>query len=260
MGWAFGASVHVQVSAVVFAGLLGLLYTPLARFQYSVGGVAGFVIALSVPAVLGASVLGHELGHLLAGRLVGISATSISLGILGGETQFNREAPTPGREALIAAGGPAVTFLLATAGYALDAVWDPHGFAGLLTFLLTSVNVLLGFFNLLPGLPLDGGWILRAAVWKATGRSALSVRVAAWVGRLLALAVAAYLTVRLVQGSMYGLLMPAVYAAVAYQIWVGASAALRDVTHGEHGAAEGRAAGQSELDLSSATTSHARAD
>lgn len=229
VGRAFGVPLHVQPSALAFAGVLALLYTPVVRAEFQVTGGVGFILALAVPSLLGFSVLAHELGHLLAGRLVGIRATTISLGILGGETRFDRDAPTPGREALIAAGGPIATVVMAVIGYTVQAWWAPYGFVGLLTYLLTTVNVLLAIFNLLPGLPLDGGWILRAAVWKATGRTVLSVRVAAWGGRLLAVAVAADLAVRVAQGSMYGLLLPAVYVMVAYQIWSGASAALREI-------------------------------
>lgn len=233
MGRAFGVPLHVQPSALAFAGVLALLYTPLVRAEFQVTGAAGFIIALAVPSLLGFSVLAHELGHLLAGRLVGIPATTISLGILGGETRFDRDAPTPGREALIAAGGPIATVVMAVIGYTVQAWWAPYGFVGLLTYLLTTVNVLLAIFNLLPGLPLDGGWILRAAVWRATGRTALSVRVAAWGGRLLAVAVAVDLGVRLAQGTMHGVLLPAVYVMVAYQIWSGASAALREIARAD---------------------------
>jgi len=76
--------------------------------------------------------------------------------------------------------------------------------------------------------PLDGGWILRAGLWKATGRPALALRTAAWTGRLLAAALVADLAVRVGTGSTVGLLTLIVFAMVAFQIWSGASAALRE--------------------------------
>jgi Zn-dependent protease len=149
--------------------------------------------------------------------------------LLGGETQFDRDAPTAGREAVIAASGPAASVLMAVIGYATLTWYAPVGFTGLLIAQFTLVNLLLAAFNLLPGLPLDGGWILRAGLWKATGRPALSVRVAAWIGRLIAAALTVDLVIRVSTGTPVGLLTLAVTAVVAFQIWSGASAVLREI-------------------------------
>ncbi|ALV33129.1 hypothetical protein AS200_14555 [Streptomyces sp. CdTB01] len=229
MGRAFGVPLYVQPSALAFSAVLALLYTPVMRAWFPDIGALGLIAALVLPALFGVCVLGHELGHLLAGRLVGIPATRITLDILGGETEFDRDAPTAGREALIAASGPAASILMAAIGYAAQ-IWPaPDGFTGLLVAQFTLVNLLLAAFNLLPGLPLDGGWILQAALWKATGRRVLSVRAAAWAGRLLAAALVAYLAAGIAMGSVFGLLTLVTFAVVAWQIWSGASAALREI-------------------------------
>lgn len=228
VGRVFGVPLYAQPSGLAFFALLALLYTPVVSARFPGIGALGFVVALTVPALIGVSVLGHELGHLLAGRLTGIPATRITMDLLGGETQFDRDAPTAGREAAIAASGPAASVLMAAIGYAVLTWSAPVGFTGLLVAQFTLVNLLLAAFNLLPGLPLDGGWILRAGLWKATGRPTLSVRAAAWIGRLLAAALAADLAVRIGTGSPVGVLTLAVTGMVAFQIWSGASAVLRE--------------------------------
>ncbi|HEY1157377.1 MAG TPA: site-2 protease family protein, partial [Arthrobacter sp.] len=128
----------------------------------------------------------------------------------------------------IAASGPAASVLMAAIGYAALAWTAPVGFTGLLVAQFTLVNLLLAAFNLLPGLPLDGGWILRAGLWKVTGRPTVSVMAAAWIGRLLAAGLAADLAVRFSTGSPVGLLTLAVTGMVTFQIWSGASAVLRE--------------------------------
>ncbi|MBP0456039.1 site-2 protease family protein [Streptomyces montanisoli] len=228
VGRAFGVPLYVRPSALIFFAVLALLYTPVVRTQFPGIDAFGYVVALVAPALIAFSVFGHELGHLLAGRLAGIPATRITLDVLGGETEFDRDAPTAGREALIAASGPAASILMSALGYAAQIWMSPEGFTSLLIAQFALVNLLLAAFNLLPGLPLDGGWILRAGLWKATGRSVLSVRAAAWIGRLLAAALLTDLVVRFARGSAFSLLVVVTVLMVAYQIWSGASAALRD--------------------------------
>ena len=228
VGRLFGVPLYAQPSGLAFFALLGLLYTPVVSARLPGVGPLGFVAALTMPTLVVVSVLGHELGHLLAGRLVGIPATRITIDLLGGETEFDRDAPTAGREAMIAASGPAASILMAVLGYAILTWPAPTGFAGLLVAQFALVNILLAAFNLLPGLPLDGGWILRAGLWKATGRPDLSVKAAAWIGRLLAVTLAAELLVRAGTGSRVGLLSLAVTGVVAFQIWNGASAVVRE--------------------------------
>ena len=111
----------------------------------------------------------------------------ISLHLLGGVSEIERPAPTPGREAGIAVAGPAG--LPAAGGGRPPASarpLEPGTVGRLLARALMLSNLLVGIFNLLPGLPLDGGRVLSAAVWRATGRRHTGTVVAGWAGRVLA--------------------------------------------------------------------------
>ena len=105
---------------------------------------------------------------------------------LGGFSEIEQEPPTPGREFLVSAAGPALSLVLAAAGYGLMHVVPPDTIGGTLVSQLRWANLVVGIFNLLPGLPLDGGRMLRAVIWKLTGRQSTATIAAAWAGRVLA--------------------------------------------------------------------------
>jgi Zn-dependent protease len=175
-------SVRVGPSWLLLAGWLTFVYAGVfGRWQPELGA-ARFGIALLFPLLLGASVLLHELGHAAAGAACGLRVRSIELGGLGGQTQFWQSSRKPGHAFLIAGAGPAVS---ASSGAASGLAAAMIGSGGIGHFLLSQVaiaNVLLAIFNLLPGLPLDGGWMLRALVWGASRDEAVAGVVAAWAG------------------------------------------------------------------------------
>ena len=98
-------------------------------------------------------------------------------------SEIEKPSPTPGLEARIAAAGPLVSLLLGVVAFGLAQVLEPDTVGRLLAQALMASNFIVGVFNLLPGLPLDGGRVLSAAVWKATGRRQSGLLVAAWCGR-----------------------------------------------------------------------------
>jgi Zn-dependent protease len=161
-------------------------------------------------------------------RGFGLPVRRILLYPLGGFSEIEREPPTPGREFLVSAAGPAVSLALAAAGYALYRGIHGGGVLRVLLLQLVIANVLVGVFNLLPGLPLDGGRMLRAGVWKLTGRPGQATVVAAWAGRVLAIAVLVIplaLYARTSNGIQF---FDAVWLAViAAFMWTGAGQALR---------------------------------
>ena len=142
---------------------------------------AAFVVLLYV------SVLIHELSHSLVARSYGLPVRRILLYPLGGFSEIEREPPTPGREFLVSAAGPALSLALAAAGLRPDAR-GPGGHHRPVRWSsqLAWANLVVGIFNLLPGLPLDGGRMLRAVIWKLTGRQSTATIAAAWAGRVLA--------------------------------------------------------------------------
>lgn len=147
--------------------------------------VAGFLTAV----VFFACLLAHELSHSVVARRNGIGINRITLFIFGGVAEMSEDVDSPGVEFKMAVAGPLMTFTLAGSflalyllAYSLDA--GPVVIAPL--FFLTSFNVLVGLFNILPGFPLDGGRILRAAIWKATGDLKKATRIASIGGQVVA--------------------------------------------------------------------------
>ena len=128
----------------------------------------------------------HELSHSVVARGYGLPVRRILLYPLGGISEIDREAPTPGREFAIAAAGPALSLLLGALGWGLSQVVTT-GVTGALIRQLMFANIIVGIFNLLPGLPLDGGRMLRAVIWAITKKPNTATIAAAWIGRILAL-------------------------------------------------------------------------
>lgn len=178
---------------------------------------AAFVVALYV------SIFVHECAHLLVGRATGRHAHQIELMLFGGVTVFDRGAIRPGQQFLTAIVGPLAS--LVVGGGALLAAQHMGSWVGDVAWSLGVTNIVLGLFNLLPGLPLDGGQAMRAIVWKITGRQTAGIRATAWIGR----GVAILLVLATLWASDFsgGWAMNLVFALiVAWTMWQAASAAL----------------------------------
>lgn len=179
LGRVAGFPVHLSFSWILLAVFITFLYR-----RQSGGVVEG---ALFVVGLLG-SVLVHELGHALVSRRLGTGVRGITLEFLGGYTEMERDPPRPGVEAAVSLAGPAASLLVA-AVTAVAAM--PGGPARQLLVHLAVSNALIAVFNVLPGLPLDGGRALHAAIWAGTGDLHRGQRVAGAVGVALAAGVAA---------------------------------------------------------------------
>ncbi|NJM96587.1 MAG: site-2 protease family protein [Phormidesmis sp. RL_2_1] len=165
---------------------------------------AGLLLAL----LLFASVLAHELGHSLVARSQGITVNSIKLFLFGGIASIERESKTPGEAFQVAIAGPAVSFALFFILRALSrTVPLPPVALGVISSVATT-NLVLALFNLIPGLPLDGGQIFKAAVWKATNSRAQGVRWAARSGQLLGGGAIALSLVALLYGAGFDAIWP----------------------------------------------------
>ena len=130
------------------------------------------------------AVLGHEVAHALAARLLGFRVHRIVATLWGGHTAYDGTGTTPGRAALVAVSGPAANVALAAGGALAMTLlpWPYSEFA----WSFVILNGLLAAFNLLPGLPLDGGQLVESLVWSVSGRRDLGLVVAGWCGRALA--------------------------------------------------------------------------
>jgi Zn-dependent protease len=221
----FGIPVFISPYWFLIAGLFVFLFAH--NLTQSVPGSLRYVVAAAFVVLLYASVLVHELSHSVVARAFSLPVRRILLYPLGGFSEIEREPPTPGQELAVSAAGPAISLALAGAGYLLWRVVH-SGIPGVLVGQLVVANLLVGLFNLLPGLPLDGGRMLRAGVWKVTGRPGQATVVAAWAGRVLAV------LVLVVPLAMYGLAGGQIQlfdiawlAVIAAFMWGGASQAMR---------------------------------
>jgi len=219
----FGIPVYVSPYWFIIAGVFIVIYAN--DLSTSLYGNTRYIIAAAFVVLLYVSVLVHELSHSIVARGFGLPVRRILLYPLGGVSEIEREAPTPGREFAVAAAGPALSLALGAFGWCLSRV-APYGVTGALIRQLMVANIIVGIFNLLPGLPLDGGRMLRAVVWKVTGKPGTATIAAAWVGRALALALLAipFYSGRLAGGDLVSSLWVIVIAAF---MWTGASQSIK---------------------------------
>lgn len=173
---------------VVFALLVAVVRPSYARL--ACGGLApcgaDLGLAAALAALIGASVLLHELGHALVAARLTVPVRGITLFGFGGVAEMDAESPHPGAELAIAVAGPAVSLLIAAgAGLLWWASGGPAG-PGSLALLAAHVglaNAAIALFNLLPSYPMDGGRVLRAALWFLDDEILPATRTAAEVGR-----------------------------------------------------------------------------
>jgi Zn-dependent protease len=153
-----------------------------------------------------ASILVHELSHAWMARASGIRVSGITLFLFGGASELADEPSQPSSELRVAMVGPITSFALAIVFWivhlALEPVVSPLT-AGVALY-LAWINVALGIFNLLPGLPLDGGRILRAVAWWRTGSLRRATRLAATAGRGVALGLMVLGGIQIFAGALIG--------------------------------------------------------
>lgn len=207
----------------VIAGVFIIIYAN--DLSATISGNARYVVAAAFVVLLYLSVLVHELSHSVVARGYGLPVRRILLYPLGGVSEIEREAPTPGREFAVAGAGPALSLLLGVLCWGL-AQLVPYGLTGLVIRELMFANIIVGVFNLLPGLPLDGGRMLRAVIWKVSKRPGTATIVAAWIGRVLAVAI---LVIPFFSGSLTGGdIVTAIWVVViAGFMWTGASQSIK---------------------------------
>ena len=146
-----------------------------------------WALALVTAVLLFLSVVLHELGHSLVALSQGVKVKSITLFMLGGVASVERECSTAIGSLLVAAAGPAVSLVLGLSLLASShAASHLAPWLGVMVTELGRLNLVLALFNLLPGLPLDGGLIVKALVWQVSGSQRRGVEVANASGRLLA--------------------------------------------------------------------------
>lgn len=191
IGKIFGIEIGVSFSWFVIFGLVTVLlatayfpqnYPKLPRYEY-------LLLGLITSLLFFASVLTHELMHSVVAKFNDIPIRSITLFIFGGVAHMDRDAETPKAEFFMAAAGPVtslvLSFLFGMIYAASVALHLPVVIAGPALY-LAIINLYLALFNLVPGFPLDGGRVLRAILWWATGDVRRATRIASRFGQAFA--------------------------------------------------------------------------
>lgn len=192
---------------LIFLLILGSLSLGYFPRTYPGAGTAGYWFAGLVATLLFfLSIVGHEVAHALTAERAGIRVPAITLFLFGGVSQMEEEVGSPATEARVAAAGPLASFALAALFWALHRALpaDTSPLAGAVVLYLAWINAALGVFNLLPGLPLDGGRLLRAVTWHRTGSLRRATRIAANAGKGLALGVILLGALELFTGALLG--------------------------------------------------------
>ncbi|MQA08775.1 MAG: site-2 protease family protein [Pseudonocardiaceae bacterium] len=204
-----------------------VLYAPLVgRFLPGATDLHSWVLAATFAVLLGLSVLAHELGHCVVALRLGLPVRRLRLFLLGGISEIARTPKRPGHEGMVAAAGPAVSALLAAFGGALLLLVPLHGAFWLLVLEFTVANAAVTVFNMLPGLPLDGGRLLRAGVWALTGTRSKGTRTAVVGGGAVAVLLLVWALWGLAAGSPDRWLRLGVCVLTAWFVVMGASGEL----------------------------------
>lgn len=227
LGRIVGIPVVLAWSWFIIAAFVVIVFGPQVADLYPGLGIGAYGVALAYAVLLAVSVLIHELAHALSARRFGWPTTRIVLNLWGGHTQFENFAASPGRSLVVALAGPAANFVLALAGWGAILLLQPTGVTNLLANILVWANFLVAAFNVLPGLPLDGGRIVESAVWRATGSQEKGTVAAGWTGRLIAVGlIAVVVLVPLLTGSQPSPVTVIVAVVMGGFLWLGASSAI----------------------------------
>ncbi|WP_052209875.1 site-2 protease family protein [Kocuria sp. ZOR0020] len=230
LGRVGGFPLLLDRSWFVIAAVIILLYSPvLGRVLPNIGGWS-YAVAAAFCLLLALSVLLHELAHAWTARAFGWPVTHITLSLMGGHTSFGATRTSWLASLVISVAGPVANILLGLAGWVAVAALQPLEAGGAFNVVLVLVeltswaNWFVGIFNLIPGLPLDGGRALEAVVWGITGREFVGTAVAAWTGRVIAVLAVAWI---LVSGLWRSIPLLILAGLLVWMLWAGAASSLR---------------------------------
>ncbi|MDZ8186906.1 MAG: site-2 protease family protein [Nostoc sp. ChiSLP02] len=182
IGSLFGIPLFLDPLWFVILGLATLNFgVAYQEWGNAIAWSAGIVMAL----LLFGSVLLHELGHSLVARSQGIKVNSITLFLFGGIAAIEEESKTPLQAFQVAIAGPLVSIILFIVLRLLAIFLPDTSPVTMMVEDLARINLVVALFNMIPGLPLDGGQVLKAALWQITGNRFQAVHWAARAGQIL---------------------------------------------------------------------------
>jgi Zn-dependent protease len=231
VGRFFGVPLYLSPSWLFIALLITVTYSELVQQTVDdISSVGSYAVAFAFAVLLAISLLAHELGHTAVSLAFGLPVRRVVIFLLGGVSEIEKEPEGPAQEYLVAVAGPLVSLILAAAGGCLLPLTDSGTIARTMIFLLVWSNLAVAVFNLLPGLPLDGGRVIRAGVWKVSGDKLTGTRAAAWGGRAVAVVVLVAAVVTVPSDNALGVGNVLLAGLLAAFIWVGASQSLSTAT------------------------------
>ncbi|WP_418276998.1 site-2 protease family protein [Isoptericola jiangsuensis] len=232
-GWTIGrlagAPVILTRSWFLAALVLTLLFAPTVRSVAPLLEMAGvLVVSFSFVLLLFGSVFCHEAAHALVARARGYRVDELALTLWGGHTAYSGSDRRPGDSALVAVVGPLTNLALAGVFWLVFSAQDQMSVPALLLYAGAFSNAFVGLFNLVPGLPLDGGQVLASAVWSATGSRPTGTLVAGWAGRVVGVGIVAVAVAwPLLQGRQASIFTVMWAALIGAFLWSGAGEAIR---------------------------------
>ncbi len=222
-----GVPVYIGRSWPIIGVIIVATYGPQVARSRPDLGFGAFAVALAYAVLLLVSVLAHEAAHAVVATRAGYRVNRVVADLWGGHTAYDSSTARPGASALVAIAGPAANALLALLG-ALVTPYIPDGIPSLLLRAMWFTNAFVAAFNLLPGLPLDGGFLVDSLVWRITGRRESGLIAAGWCGRVVTVVVVlAFVGWPLLNGQPPDLFNLVWAFFIGAFLWVGATNAIR---------------------------------
>ena len=224
VGRFFGVPVYLSPSWLIVALIITFNYADFV--SQKVDGISrsgSYLVSFGFAVLLALSLLAHELGHTAVSLAFGMPVRRVVIFLLGGVSEIEKEPADPAQEYLVAIAGPLVSLFLAGAAAVLLPVASSGSAFKIVLFLLVWSNLGVAIFNLLPGLPLDGGRLLRAGVWRVSRSRLTGTRAAAWGGRLIAVGVVVFALATAQPGNGAAIGNVVLASLLAAFIWMGAS-------------------------------------
>jgi Zn-dependent protease len=222
-----GVPVYIGRTWPVIAIIIVATFGPSISSSRPDLGIRAYLVAAAFSVLLLFSVLAHEAAHAVVATRFGYRVNRVVADLWGGHTAYDTAQSRPGPSALVAVVGPAANGAIALAGWLLaDRV--PGGVPALLVGAVVWTNGFVALFNLLPGLPLDGGFLVDALVWRITGNRDLGLIAAGWCGRVVTVLVLAWaLLLPFLRGEPPSLFTVVWAGVIGAFLWGGATNAIR---------------------------------
>ncbi|MFC0674276.1 M50 family metallopeptidase [Brachybacterium hainanense] len=218
---------RISPGTLVTIAVLALLVHPAITRVDGIGPATAVAVAVGIGLFMIVSVAVHELAHTLAALAFGAKVDHIALTLWGGHTQYSGGRLRSWHGVVISLVGPLSNAVLGAAAALADPLAERGSAAAAFLFFASSLNYALAAFNLLPGLPMDGGRALEGVLGALTRRPLLATRITAWTGRVIAAAVVVYALGRTIRDPGGADLLLVLWAVlIGGMLWQGAGAAL----------------------------------